>query len=164
MGDHTESISIDYDPARIRYEDLLALFWESHCSERNHPGPQYRNAIFYRDDRQRAAAEASRLSAAGSLGIAPDQIQTHLVAATTFTYAEKYHQKYVLTRFPEIRSFLDDAYPSVKDFADSAVGTRLNAWLGSGWQIDPAIAREEAEGFGLGDRLLAQVLRSIRCS
>lgn len=161
MGDHTESISIDYDPNRIRYEDLLALFWENHNCERNHPGRQYRNAIFYRDERQREAAEASRISAAEKLGIELDHVRTHLVAATTFTYAEKYHQNYVLTRNPEIRSFLDEVYPSVKDFADSAVGTRLNAWLGSGWQIDPAVAREEAESFGLPAPLLERVLRAL---
>ncbi len=162
MGDHTESISIDYDPSVLGYEDLLSLFWENHNCERNYPGNQYRNAIFYRDEVQRQSAETSKISAAENFGIDPDDIRTHLVSTTIFTYAEKYHQNYILTRNKEIRSFLDEVYPSVKDFADSPVGTRLNASFGSGWQIDPAAAKLEAESFGLPDRLFDQVIRSLR--
>jgi peptide-methionine (S)-S-oxide reductase len=161
MGDHTESVSIDFDPKQVSYEELLTRFWNSHNAERNHPGRQYRNVIFYRNATQKEAAESSREKAAAELGIDPEQIMTHLVEATLFTYAEKYHQNYILTRSPEIRSFLEEVYPSLKDFADSAVATRLNAWLGSGWEIDREKATEELEAFGLTDSLKNRVLSAL---
>lgn len=161
MGDHTESVSIDFDPKIVRYEDLLVRFWDSHNPARNHPGRQYRNVIFYRDSAQKAAAEASRGLAADQLGIACEEVKTHIVEATLFTYAEKYHQNYALTRTPEIRSVLEEAYPLLKDFADSAVATRLNAWLGSGWEIDRDQVEKEIESFGLSDSLKRLVLRSV---
>ena len=60
LGDHTEAITIDYDPEVLSYEDLLGYFWRGHrCSSVN-SSRQYRNAVFYRNDTQKSLAEASR--------------------------------------------------------------------------------------------------------
>ncbi|HEY6065391.1 MAG TPA: peptide-methionine (S)-S-oxide reductase MsrA, partial [Thermoanaerobaculia bacterium] len=62
---HAESVEVLYDPAKIRYEKLLEIFWhnvdpfQSNGQFCDH-GNQYRSAIFYRDEAQRAAAEASK--------------------------------------------------------------------------------------------------------
>ncbi|MBT2210282.1 peptide-methionine (S)-S-oxide reductase MsrA [Actinomadura sp. NEAU-AAG7] len=98
---HTETVRVVYDPSEVSYDDLLRVFWESHnptqgMRQGNDVGTQYRSAIFYRDDAQRAAAEASRdayqpvLTAAGH-----GPITTDLTPATTFYYAEDYHQQYL---------------------------------------------------------------------
>ena len=62
---HAEVVEVTYDPGRVAYDDLLNVFWTNHDpTTLNRQGPdrgtQYRSAIFYHDDRQRAAAEASR--------------------------------------------------------------------------------------------------------
>src|ERR1700751_954530 len=62
---HAEVVEVTYDPDRIPYEQLLAVFWGEHDPTRpNREGPdfgdQYRSVIFTSDDEQRAAAEASR--------------------------------------------------------------------------------------------------------
>ncbi|WP_242902886.1 peptide-methionine (S)-S-oxide reductase MsrA [Actinomadura terrae] len=98
---HTETVRVVYDPSKVSYDDLLRVFWESHnptqgMRQGNDVGTQYRSAIFYRTDAQRAAAEASRdayqpvLTAAGH-----GPITTELTPATTFYYAEDYHQQYL---------------------------------------------------------------------
>ncbi len=59
LGDHTETVDVDYDPEVTTYEEMLKTFWKNHdpssrCSR------QYMSAIFYHDDRQRAAAERTK--------------------------------------------------------------------------------------------------------
>src|SRR5690349_12948683 len=62
---HAEVVRVVYDPAKVRYEDLLRTFWESHdptqgMRQGNDAGTQYRSAIYVFSDEQRRAAEASR--------------------------------------------------------------------------------------------------------
>jgi peptide-methionine (S)-S-oxide reductase len=98
---HTEAVLVVFDPKVIRYEDLLQAFWENHdptqgMRQGNDVGTQYRSGIYYYDDAQRRAAEASRdayqarLKAAG-LGA----ITTEILPAPEFYYAEEYHQQYL---------------------------------------------------------------------
>jgi peptide-methionine (S)-S-oxide reductase len=98
---HTEAVRVVYDPAVISYDELLRVFWETHdptqgFRQGNDLGTQYRSALYWTSEVQRAAAEASRtryqtaLTAAG-LGA----ITTDLMAAPTFYYAEAYHQQYL---------------------------------------------------------------------
>jgi peptide-methionine (S)-S-oxide reductase len=98
---HTEAVLVAYDTAATSYEEMLKLFWEGHdptqgMRQGNDVGTQYRSAILWSDDAQRAAAEASRdayqetLSAAGY-----GEITTELAQAGPFYYAEDYHQQYL---------------------------------------------------------------------
>src|SRR5436190_1805865 len=95
---HAEAVEVDYDPARVAYEQLLDVFWENHDpTTPNRQGPdvgsQYRSAIFYHDEEQRATAEASkaRLDASGRYR---RPIVTQIVPAVPFHRAEEYHQQY----------------------------------------------------------------------
>ena len=101
MTGHTEAVLVAYDPAKVRYEDLLRVFWESHdptqgMRQGNDTGTQYRSALYWTTDAQRAAAEASlaafqaRLAAAGY-----GPITTELRAAPDYYFAEPYHQQYL---------------------------------------------------------------------
>jgi peptide-methionine (S)-S-oxide reductase len=98
---HAEVVRVFYDPARVSYDDLLRVFWEGHDPTQGmrqgaDVGTQYRSAIYYFDDAQRAAAEASlaayqhELSEAG-YGV----ITTEVKPAPTFYFAEDYHQQYL---------------------------------------------------------------------
>ncbi len=99
--DHAEVVLVVFDPKTIRYEDLLKVFWENHdptqgMRQGNDVGTQYRSGIYYANDDQRKAAEASRdayqerLNAAGYR-----KITTEILPAPEFWYAEEYHQQYL---------------------------------------------------------------------
>ncbi len=95
---HAESIEVVFDPAKIGYAQLLDVFWRNvdpttpnrqFCDV----GTQYRTAIFYHGEEQKALAEASKkaLEASGRL---PGRIATEIVPAGEFWPAEEYHQHY----------------------------------------------------------------------
>lgn len=95
---HIESIEIVYDPRKVSYEKLLDVFW--HNVDPTNPygqfcdnGLQYRTAIFFGNDAQRAAAEASKKALAAS-GALKKPIATEILKAGTFWKAEEYHQSY----------------------------------------------------------------------
>jgi peptide-methionine (S)-S-oxide reductase len=99
---HAEVVEVDYDPARVSYDDLLKVFWENHDpTTRNRQGPdvgsQYRSVIFFHNPEQQAAAAASKkgLELSGRFG---RPIVTEIVPAGTFWRAEDYHQQYLEKR------------------------------------------------------------------
>jgi peptide-methionine (S)-S-oxide reductase len=94
---HAEAVRITYDPAQVTYEKLLDFFWrhvDPTVKDRQFCdiGNQYRTAIFYLDDMQRNAAQASRAALEKS-GHLP-HIYTEIAPAGTFYPAEEYHQDY----------------------------------------------------------------------
>jgi peptide-methionine (S)-S-oxide reductase len=101
MTGHTEVVRVVFDPKVVRYEDLLRVFWENHdptqgMRQGNDVGTQYRSAIYFENEAQRRAAEASRdayqkrLTAEGY-----GAITTEIAPAGPFYYAEDYHQQYL---------------------------------------------------------------------
>lgn len=153
MGDHTEAITIDYDPEVLSYDDLLKHFWEGHRCNQVNSSVQYMNAVFYRNDAQKKLAEASLAKEATRRGIRRDDVETKIVPMKQFTYAEGYHQKYYLTRYRDVRGFLNETYPDAKSLADSTVATRLNAYLGSGMDRDWKQFVEELPKYDLPEEM-----------
>jgi peptide-methionine (S)-S-oxide reductase len=99
---HAEVVEVTYDPSRLTYDDLLTIFWENHDpTTLNRQGPdvgvQYRSAIFYHDDEQKKAAEASKAERDHS-GRYRKPIVTEITPASTFYEAEDYHQQYLEKR------------------------------------------------------------------
>jgi peptide-methionine (S)-S-oxide reductase len=99
---HAEVVEVTYDPERVSYDDLLNVFWSSHDpTTLNRQGPdvgtQYRSAIFYHDETQRRAAEASK-DAWSKSGRFHRPIVTEISPASTFYRAEEYHQRYLEKR------------------------------------------------------------------
>ncbi len=96
---HAEVVQVEFDPARASYDQLLDVFWNSHDpTQLNRQGPdhgkQYRSVIFYHDDAQRQAAEASK-SAQEQSGKFRRPIVTLIEPAKPFYRAEEYHQQYL---------------------------------------------------------------------
>jgi peptide-methionine (S)-S-oxide reductase len=98
---HTEVVMVVWDTARTSLEQMLRIFWENHdptqgMRQGNDIGTQYRSAIYWADDTQRAAAELSRdrfqekLTAAGY-----GPITTEIAPLGDYYYAEPYHQQYL---------------------------------------------------------------------
>src|SRR6266446_3145544 len=97
---HAEVVEVTFDPDRVPYEQLLAVFWAEHDpTQLNRQGPdigdQYRSVIFVHDEEQRAAAEASRDRVQQRLS---RPVVTVIEDAPTFWPAEDYHQRYLEKR------------------------------------------------------------------
>jgi methionine-S-sulfoxide reductase len=95
---HFEAVQVTYDPTKVSYPQLLDWFWRNidpvdadgqFCDK----GSPYLTAIFYHDEAQRLAAEASKreLEASGRL---EQRIATVIRPAGPFWVAEDYHQDY----------------------------------------------------------------------
>ncbi len=98
---HTEAVLVVFDPKKVSYEALLKLFWEGHdptqgMRQGNDTGTQYRSAIYYYDQKQKEAAEASRDAYQAALTArGHGTITTEIAPAPEFYYAEDYHQQYL---------------------------------------------------------------------
>ncbi len=98
---HTEAVLVVFDPAKTSYTEILRLFWENHdptqgMRQGNDVGTQYRSAIYYSGEAQRAAAEASMTAYAERLRDAGyPVVTTEIAKAGPFYYAEDYHQQYL---------------------------------------------------------------------
>jgi peptide-methionine (S)-S-oxide reductase len=95
---HAECLQIIYDPKQISFDELLEVFWESHDPtslnrQGNDFGTQYRSAIFYHNDEQKAKAELYKAKLDKS-GAYSSPIVTEITAFTKFYAAEDYHQDY----------------------------------------------------------------------
>jgi len=95
---HAEAVQLQFDPARVSYDELLDAFWALHDpTTLNRQGPdvgtQYRSAIFVHDAAQEAAATASKERLQQS-GRHRRPIVTEIVPAGAFYRAEDYHQQY----------------------------------------------------------------------
>jgi peptide-methionine (S)-S-oxide reductase len=98
---HFEAVLVAYDTAATDFEEMLRLFWEGHdptqgMRQGNDIGTQYRSAILWKDEAQRAAAESSRAAYQATLNEAGyGEITTEVAEAGSFYYAEDYHQQYL---------------------------------------------------------------------
>jgi len=127
IGDHTETVQVDYDPNRLSYSQLLDIFWQNHNPESRSGSGQYMHAVFYHDDDQRRQAEASKEAIEQKLG---RKVQTKVMPLHSFTMAEEYHQKYYLKANDVLKRDLQRIYPKHSDFVNSTAAARLNGYLG----------------------------------
>jgi peptide-methionine (S)-S-oxide reductase len=98
---HTEAVLVVFDPRIASYEEILRLFWENHdptqgMRQGNDVGTQYRSAVYWTTEEQRASAEASRGAFQRELKRSGyGDITTEIAEAGPFYYAEPYHQQYL---------------------------------------------------------------------
>ena len=126
MGDHTETVQVDFDPEKITYRQLLDIFWESHTFTRQTKITQYKNAVFYHNEKQRQQAAASKKALEKRTG---RTVQTDIVPVHSFTLAEDYHQKYLL-KHSALNHFLNTFYKHHIDIVNSTAAARLNGYAG----------------------------------
>ena len=97
---HAESVKITYDASKVRYSDLLRIFFSvaTDPTQLNQQGPdtgsQYRSVIFYtsEDQKQTALAYVEQLNKAK---VFSGPIVTAVVPLNAFYTAERYHQDYL---------------------------------------------------------------------
>ncbi len=95
---HAEALEIVYDPAKITFDELLEVFWETHDPttlnrQGADVGTQYRSGIFYHNQEQKEKAEKYK-AALDKSGAFDSPIVTEITAFTEFYAAENYHQQY----------------------------------------------------------------------
>lgn len=140
IGDHTETIQIEYDPEVISYEELINVFWESHNPLVGAWSRQYASIVFVHDEEQEAIARATS-DALGQEAGSP--VMTEIKPYETFYTAEAYHQKYYLQNRREIFEAVRRMYPSLDDFVDSTTAARINGYIagyGSSEQFEEEMA------------------------
>ncbi|MDF1794341.1 MAG: peptide-methionine (S)-S-oxide reductase MsrA [Thalassobaculaceae bacterium] len=96
---HAEVVEVEYDPAKVDFEDLLAVFFDIHDpTQVNRQGPdvgtQYRSAVFFENAEQEAAARAAK-EALAARGV---PVATEISKAEKFHRAEDYHQQFLEKR------------------------------------------------------------------
>jgi len=144
LGDHTETIQIEYDPARISYEELLSIFWSSHSPTAQPWSRQYASIVFYHDETQRELAAKSKEQERTRRQA---KIYTEIVPAGAFYPAEAYHQKYRLRNTPDLMQEFSAMYPDNADFVASTAAARVNGYLGGNGTCEQL--QEEAGSLGL---------------
>ncbi len=169
---HIEVVQITYNPLEVSYKELLEVFWHNiNPTDSNGQfgdrGPQYRSAILYHTDTQKAEAEKSKkeLQASGHFS---KPIVTEIIPASTFYPAEEYHQdyykknpvRYSFFRFLSGRdSFLKKTWPTknsspeqpktplmlAKDVTDIYRGLEalgIKVWIDGGWGVDALLGAQ----------------------
>jgi peptide-methionine (S)-S-oxide reductase len=149
LGDHSETIQVDYDPTQISYEELLNVFWSSHSPTSRPWSRQYASIIFYHNEEQKRLAVETKDRRAAETG---GWIFTEVVPFSGFYLAEDYHQKYRLQQVPDLMAEFRTTYADSADFVNSTAAARVNGYVGG----HGTLAALEAEIDELGLSLAAQ--------
>jgi peptide-methionine (S)-S-oxide reductase len=145
IGDHSETIQIDYDPSVISYAELLDVFWSAHNPKAPSFSRQYRSAIFFHDGAQRRLAEETKKRQQRD-----GRIYTDIEPLSEFYIAEDYHQKYYLRSVDMLVRELRTQYPQERQFVDSTTAARLNGYIGGFGNLEQL--EGELETFGLSEQ------------
>jgi len=158
LGDHTETIQIDYDPTQVTYEELLAIFWDRHNP--TYPSSiQYKSIIFYHNDEQKKLALETKARVEAELNAS---VLTEIIPASEFYLAEAYHQKYYLQGVPQFKQEFSAIYPDTNDFIASTSAARVNGYLGGNGTV--AALQAEIESFGLSPEASQKLLDIVSSS
>lgn len=133
IGDHIETIQIDYDPERITYRQMLDMFWKSHNPARTVWKRQYASALFFENEHQEKLARETRDDIASMI---EEKIQTEIIPLDKFYMAERYHQKYHLQGYEELMEEYRKFYPDINDLVNSTSAARVNGYTGGYADID----------------------------
>ena len=156
IGDHSETIQIEYDPTQISYEELLDTFWRNHSPQYRPPSRQYMSAILYHDEEQRRSSVETKDREEARLGT---KIHTEIAPFQEFYLAEDYHQKYRLRNSPDFMNEFHAMYPSDADFIASTSAARVNGYLGGYGSL--ATLQVEANSLGLSPEATEELLAKV---
>lgn len=127
MGDHTEALQVDFDPQRLEFAKLAAIFLASHDPSQEPWSIQYRSVLFAHSAEQRSTALAQAGKVATSSG---QPVRTPIEEYTGFTLAEDYHQKYRLRSVRPVLAEYQAQFKSSAAFLGSVAVTKANAYVG----------------------------------
>ncbi len=146
IGDYCETVRVEYDPSIVSYQQLLDAFWSGHYPTETPYSSQYRSAIFYTTEEQKAIAIESKNKEQARL---PNPIQTSIEPLTRFYSAEDYHQKFYLQQDTRLMREISAIYPNSEDFVNSTAAARLNGYAGG--YGDEATLQRQINSLGLSE-------------
>ena len=135
IGDHTETIEIDYDPDVISYRELLEIFFDSHNPYSQAYSRQYASLILYNNSEQQniALEMKEKLNAESNR-----EIKTEIKKLDKFYLAENYHQKFRLQQQVAFREhYLDQM--TMQEFINSPAVTKANGYITGNGERDNII-------------------------
>lgn len=156
IGDHTETIQLDYDPLKISYRDLLDIFWENHSPEYEMSLNQYMSIIFYHNEEQKKLAIETKSLLEENIG---SRIYTQIKPESNLYLAENYHQKYYLRRVRELMNEFEKVYPNYRAFINSTITAKINGYIKGYGTVK--MLEEDINKFGLsakGQKRLFQIV------
>lgn len=146
MGDHTETVQIEFDPSIISYTEVLKEFWQNHYPNRdNYKGRQYISLLHYHTEQQHRLITEAKKEMEGQLR---ETVETEISPFTEFTTAEERHQKYYLKRYPKALEQLSGLYQDQELLRDSTFAARLNGFV-KGYGTKKGVI-EELEKWNIG--------------
>jgi len=127
IGDHTESLLVEYDPDTVSYEDLLGVAFRSHDPTHRVRKTQYQNAVFVSGKPQKKVVN----NYLEESGFDPDSVETRVeeLSDSEFYIAEDYHQKYKLRSHTELLEAFKQAGYDDADLRDSPAAAKVNGYV-----------------------------------
>lgn len=157
LGDHSETIDIEYNPKEISYKKLLHIFWESHEPTARSRSRQYASFVFFhREEQQKLAQESKEQLEARTR----EKVYTEIVPAGIFYPAEDYHQKYYLRRYEPLVKELIALYPEAGGFTQTTVAAKINGYLGGNGTLDEL--KEQLKNLGLTPEVVDRIVKALR--
>jgi len=156
LGDHTETLEVDFDPDIISYQALLEVFWKYHSPWDRPISKQYASLIFYNSDEQKKLALESKANIEKNL---EKPVYTEVYPNSGFHLAEAYHQKYYLQQVRIIMEDFKAKHIQTKDFIDSSLAARVNGYIRGYGSIKSL--REEIQSLGLSPRASSRLMEIV---
>lgn len=159
IGDHTETLQVDFDPQKVSYQDLLKVFWSEHDPFMRPFSRQYISLAFYHDDDQKEQILKSinELEKAGGR-----KVVTEVLPYRAFYLAEDYHQKYRLKMFRDIMRDFSLHFDSNEELTDSTAAARLNGYVSG--EGDLLQLEREIELLGLSQSAMDKLRKIVSAS
>jgi peptide-methionine (S)-S-oxide reductase len=157
LGDHTETIEIDFNPDILPFEKILDIFWKNHDPFEKSWSRQYMSVFFYHNEKQKQIIEKNKVEFEKRKG---KKVTTEFLPYTKFYLAEMYHQKYYLQLIKELREDFLKKYPEPNDFINSNSTARVNGYA-KGYGSTSSLMKE-METLGLSERSQKILLEIVK--
>lgn len=159
LGDHTETVEMDYDDRILSLENILDVFWSNHnpLNINDYKGRQYQSLVLYRSQTQlNAIQHVMKLREEQGKGMPGSEIS----AFDRFYLAEDRHQKYYLKRYPHAIEELSSLFPSPQELTNATLAARLNG-VAKGY-ANSHIIQEEISTWPISEEEKENMLRLIK--
>lgn len=145
IGDHTETIEIDYNPKIISYKKLVELFFDNHNPYTKSYSRQYASILFHHNQKQKETALGIKKRIEAENG---RTIKTEIREYENFYLAEDYHQKFRLQQQPDFASVYLEKL-SMDEFINSTAAARVNGYITGAGKKEDIIANINLLGLSL---------------
>ncbi len=126
IGDHIESLEIDFDLDKLSFEEIVSVFWKNHNPISPFWKRQYAKAIFFHNEKQKKIILNSKQKLEKEL---KEQITTEIIPYERFYQAENYHQKYHLQNHTALLADFKKIFTNMQQFVDSTASARVNGYI-----------------------------------